>query len=527
MSHVIQHLGLDRPALSIICTAGPSIYRAEIINGIAQTKMSRLRELLDAGMRIVRINFSHVKEDDYPKIHALIKHVRELEVETRQPIPILMDLQGPEIRIIEIHNNKLERLKRGAFVRQGVKLEVSIPADANKPLEPRARLRLVVTFEGDLYPQMVGGELAVIGDNELSLRILEKVSGGVLCVTENEGKLRVMNGVNLPNRGRLEAPVVVENDRRALNENFDVDLIAQSFIRNHSDVYQLHGALGGTPLKSKPIIAKIETPSAVEDIAPILQIPEVFGIMVARGDLGVLADFRQIPQIQENLINAANRLGKPVIVATQMLESMVDHPRPWRPEVQDIAIAIRDGADALMLSEETAIGRFPMKTVRVMAEVINANMPLDRQKYLTKFDGNFVVPNPSKPIDVLGYAICEVAHEARSPFILTYASTGISATLISRFRPEMPVIAITNNQKTIRMLCLLYNVYPVLVHDNPLPRQPKEFIKFLREIVAELELSKHIKRRRKGGPSVCLVGTQELTSIIGVGKAQGIFVFEP
>lgn len=527
MPHVLQHLPLSQPALSIICTAGPAIYDAEQVDGVWQTKFSMLPDLLDVGMRIVRINFSHVQQRDYGKIKCLISHIRELEKNTGQPIPILMDLQGPEIRIVEILGTNLEPLRGKVPIAQGVVIEISTPADASKPLDSQAHLRLVVSFEGDLYPQMLEGETVVIGDNELSLSISEKVGGGVLCITENSDNLKVNKGLNLPDRRNLEAPVLVENDQRALREGFDIDLIAQSFVRSPADVSELQGFLAGTPLRDKPIIAKIETPTAVETVDKILETRGVFGIMVARGDLGVLADFRQIPQLQKRLIDSANKLGKPVIVATQMLESMVDRPRPWRPEVQDIATAIERGADALMLSEETAIGGFPKEAVLVMAEVINENMQLDRKAYLRKFRDDFAIPAPSRPIDVLGFAICEVAYEAGSPFILSYATTGISATLISRFRPKMPVITITNRSDTARKLCLLYNVYPVLVNVDPLPRQPKEFIKFLREIVAELQLTKYSIPKNEKNSSVFLVGTQELTSIGGGGKAQGICVFEP
>ncbi|MEK6280769.1 MAG: pyruvate kinase [Acidobacteriota bacterium] len=527
MPHVLQYLPLSHPALSIVCTAGPSIYQTEDAEGICQTKMSRIRELLDAGMRVLRINFSHVPKQDYEKIKCLIAHVRELERQAKQPIPVLMDLKGAEIRIIDIlddHGNSLK--DRGSVdIGKDVEIEISIPTDTNTALDARARHRVVVSFEGELYPQMVDGEAVVIGDNEIYLRISEKVQGGVLCVTENLGALKLNKGLNLPDRVKLEAPLVVEEDALALREGFDVDLVAQSFVRSASDVAQLNGVLSETPLKGKPIIVKIETPFAVADIDGILQAPGVFGAMVARGDLGVLADFRKIPQLQERIIESANKLGKPVIVATQMLESMVERPKPWRPEVQDISTAIKEGADALMLSEETAVGNFPREAVTVMAEVIREN-PLDRKEYQKKFDGKFAIPNPDRPIDVLGFAICEVAEEAQSPFILSYASTGISATLISRFRPRAPVLAITNRPDTARKLCLPYNVYPVLVNDDPLPRQPQEFIKFLREIVAELGLNRQIKRSGETSSKVFLVGTQELTRLIG-GKAQGIFVFEP
>jgi pyruvate kinase len=527
MPHVRQHLSLKRPALSIICTAGPSVYTTKTVRGRCQTSKSLFPQLLEAGMRMVRINFSHVQPRQYEETKCLISHIRDLEKAKKQPIPILMDLKGPEIRIESILDSNLKRLKF-LEIKQGKRLEISSKADREKPLCRGAQHRLVVNFGGDLYSQMVDKEAVVVGDNELYLRIVERVAGGVLCLTENPGTLKTNRGLNLPDRARLEGPVLGEEDQRALREGFDVDLIAQSFVQDHQDVAAMHGFLNGTPLRDKPIIVKIETPSAVKNIKAILQTRGVFGIMVARGDLGVLVDFKKIPQLQEELINSANKLGKPVIVATQMLESMLERPKPWRPEVQDISTAIKEGADALMLSEETAVGRFPVETVKVMADVINENMPATEPgQYRDKFQGKYAIPNPSRPIDVLGFAICEVAEEARAPFILSYATSGVSATLISRFRPTVPVLAVTKKPETARGLCLPYNVYPVLVRDRRLPRQPQEFIRFLREIVAELGLGELIKLKALEGERVFLVGTQELREIVSGGKAQGIFVFEP
>jgi len=532
MPYVIKSLPLSHPALSIICTAGPSIFRAETEGGACRPKKSLLPELLKAGMGIVRINFSHIQPKKYQEIECLIKHIRDIESKERIPIPILMDLKGPEIRVSDILDSSLKSVTEKPSKSDSVELnrseliELSTSPPPADPISGSAQWRLVLKFEGNLYPQLIREQTVVIGDNDLYLRIDKKVPGGVLCVTENQGTVKIGKSLNLPDLDRLDAPILVQEDKEALNRSFDVDLIAQSFVQKQGDVQRLIGFLDGTPLRNKPVIVKIETPSAVDDIDKILVTDGVFGVMVARGDLGVLADFRKIPQLQRKIIDSANKLGKPVIVATQMLESMIERPKPWRPEVQDISTAIEEGADTLMLSGETAVGHFPEESVKVMAEVIKVNMPVDREKYIAKFGGEYAVPSPRRPIDVIGYAICEAAKEAKSPFILSYATTGISATLISRFRPKVPIIAITNRPDTARKLCLLYNVYPVLVNKDPLPRKPGEFIEFLRQVIAELDLKGYAK------PGVFLVGTQELTTIVGPGggagrRARGVFVFEP
>ncbi len=547
MCHVVQRLPLSHPALSIICTAGPSIFKAVPKDNGWDIGESKMEELLDKGMGIVRINFSHVEENEFDEIDLLIKHIRELEDKRGIPIPILMDLAGPEIRITEIlypnKKGKLEQLpeKTDFNLEIGDHVIFSVNADGDGSLRDNAKARVIVSFEGNFYSEVRRGNTVVIGDNDLYLSVRERYNGSdVLCITENSGSIKIKKSINLPDSPKLDVENLVEKDMNALKRGFDVDLIAQSFVQEHEDVNELIGFLRQTTLKYKPIIVKVETPSAVKDIDKILKKKKVFGIMVARGDLGVLVDFKKIPRIQKRLIDAANRLGKPVIVATQMLESMVHRPKPWRPEVQDISTAINEGADSLMLSEETAIGQFPEETVEVMSEVIKEYTPVDRDEYLRKFDNKYALPNPKRPIDVIGYAICEVAKEANSPFIFSYATTGISATLISRFRPKVPVIAITNRQDTARILSLLYNVYPVLVKEKDLPRQPREFIAFLRDLIAELNLGKYIKEKRKElerekkeVSSLFLVGTQELSTIVGDQygdedfKARGIFVFEP
>jgi len=532
MLQVLQRLPLSHPALSIICTAGPSTHKFKKKGSSYEIAESKLGKLIDAGMGVVRINFSHVKSTQFEEIKFLIKHIRDLEKEKNIPISILMDLKGPEIRIEEIQTKTAHgKAKSHDFIKLQRGDEIKISADYHNNPEGIGDVscRLLVSFEGTFYQEVLQGHTAVVGDNELYLGVKKKLDDGIICTAGSSGIIKKNKAINLPDRGALNVQSPVTQDITALMAGFDVDLIAQSFVQEVADVHRLIGRLVGTQLQDKPIIAKIETPSAVNEIDQILAVDQVFGIMVARGDLGVLADYMEIPQLQRRLINSANKLGKPVIVATQMLESMIERPRPWRPEVQDISTAIEEGADSLMLSGETASGQFAQESVEVMSAVIGKNVPVDRESYCRKFKGKFALPRQERPIDVIGHAICEVADEAESPFIFYYASTGISATLISRFRPSVPVIAITTSQRTARILTLLYNVYPVLVGDGSLPRETKEFIGFLKDINRKLMLTEKLKKENR---QFFLVGTQELTPLINHqnngpgGKARGIFVFE-
>jgi pyruvate kinase len=541
MPIVKQRLPLTHPALSIICTTGPSVFDAKIESGELMVTKSLFKKLLSKGMGIVRINFSHVLPEDYDRIRGLIKHVRQIEEEEKIPIPIIMDLRGPEIRIVEIQMRDKNEDVHSQFIQQNEfkigrseSIKLCKAEDRNSPLPANISCRIILSFEGDFYSSVNNKDTVVIGDNDIYLKVEKKFAHGIICSAENRGTIKVRQSLNLPDARELKIEsVIIEDDIKALNADFDIDIIAQSFIQKAGDVQNLIGCLAGTSLKNKPIIAKIETPAAVADIKNILDIDQVFGIMVARGDLGVLAEYSRIPQIQQDLINEANKLGRPVIVATQMLESMINRPKPWRPEVQDICTAIKGGADTLMLSGETAVGQFPEESVEVMKEVTRVNTPVDQREYLKKFKEDFSIPEPKRPIDVLGYAICEIAKEASSPYIFSYATTGTSATMISRFRPQVPVIAITKSQETARILILLYNVYPVLVDRPNLPREPKEFIKFIKELIDELGIKESISQNAEIQKRLFLVATQELTQIVapenGVlgPRARGIFVFEP
>lgn len=547
MPKIVQSVELSRPPLSIIGTYGPSMckFRPDGKGGYALVD-SCLKALVTEGLGIVRINFSHVARADFPNIEVFIRHVRKVERELQVPIPIMMDLRGPEMRIERIgvksgargqvrHETRFD-IKEGEKVQFFAAHTLRGKRRTAPPLSPDTRACIFVQFEGDIYDAADSGDVVVLGDNVLYLDVKKKSrTQGVICVAQNDGEIKKGQSLNIPGHRSLSIPTPVPKDREALNEGFDVDLIAQSFVQDAADVERLVGFLENTALRGKPIIAKIETQTGYENINDILGCGQVFGVMVARGDLGVLVDYAEIPRLQRDLIDSANRLGKAVIVATQMLESMMKRPRPSRSDVQDIASAIGQGADAVMLSGETAAGLYPVDCVKVMCAVIKAETPVDPVEYLRKFGGKYALPRVDRPIDTIGFAICEVAKEAQSPFIFSYASKGLSATRISRCRPNVPILAITTSQDTARLLVLSYNVYPILVGRKILPRQIEQFMRFMVEIIEGIpdlqtriaEQIARVERDPENSERVFLVATQELSELTAPAASRGIFVFEP
>ena len=551
-----QRVQLKRPTLSIIGTYGPSMCTVtQNHRGPYKVKTSILPDLIDNGMGVVRINFSHVKPEQYPEIKCFIDHVRDVERTKAIPIPIIMDLQGPEIRIDKIliragYRRKLTATEAKVPVNKGQKLllvqvkrQRAQRAGGKRTVEPRLAndtlACIEVRFEGNFYDAVSERDLVVVGDNVLYLhaKVKDSRSQSILCIAQNQANISLNQSLNVPGREAIPIRIPVQADMDALNSGFDIDLIAQSFVQDAGDIERLIGFLEDTPLKGKHIIAKIETPAAYRKIKEILKPEQVFGVMVARGDLGVLVDCAEIPRLQRELINCANKLGKPVIVATQMLVSMMERPRPSRSDVQDIATAVWEGADALMLSEETATGKNPVDCVNVMSEVVREYTPVDQKEYLRKFDHKYALPVVARPIDTIGYAICEVAREADSPMIFSYATTGVSATRISRMRPKVPIVAITTSQETARELVLLYNVYPMLVRRKTLPRQPKGFVRFIHTIIWKpkhkdlwdeiRKKERDLQKRPDEGRSFFIVGTQQLSEVTSPVATRGIFVFEP
>jgi len=526
--HVLAAGPVQPDTLAIVCTMGPRVsLSTRNPDGTfpEPEALTSIEELVEHGMAAARINFSHVRESDFDHVDRLIAAIRATEERLRVPIPVIMDLKGPEIRVVEIRDpdgNPLPSLK----VAEDDRLQLSDVEDSGSPALSGIKARLLVSYPKNLYVELERGHAVVIGDNDVYLRVERRRSpDAVVLRAEHRGTIRAGKHVNLPDveGGRLQAgPRDVAEDLSALGHGFDVDFIAQSFVQDSSDVKALVRLLDRSPRGRRPVIAKIETPAAVQNIDAILADDNVFGIMVARGDLGVLVDFDRIPEIQRRLIDKANIAGKPVIVATQLLESMMQRPLPHRAEPQDIATAVEEGADALMLSGETAAGDFPLESVKVMARVIAATMPINRERYLAKFNRNYTRRPVTRNIHIIGYPICQLAEQAGSPLIVSYATTGMSAAMVSRFRPAMPVLALTTHIETARRLRLLYGVHPVLVdtHGRPdLPRNAEDFVQLVREVVEELGIV-----GRFSLPGRFIVGTMH--NAIKDVRSRAIFTFQ-
>ncbi|MCU0304112.1 MAG: pyruvate kinase [Thermoanaerobaculales bacterium] len=411
----------------IVCTLGPATDSPAGIAG-----------LIAAGMDVVRLNFSHGDREQH---RATIRRIREVARAAGRDIAILQDLGGPKIRL-------------GTLPDAGVVLETGGTVE----LAPEGRApagTLPVS-----YPYLVEdsrpGETILLADGAAELEILEVRADRLVCRVVNGGLLTSRKGVNLP-QADLRVAAVTDKDLADLEVGLaeGVDLVALSFVRHEDDLGPIRSRLAGIP-RPPLVIAKIEKPQAVDRLASI--IAAVDGVMVARGDLGVEMPPEKVPLIQKRIIEAARRAGRPVITATQMLRSMVDSPRPLRAEASDIANAVLDGTDALMLSEETAIGRYPVEAVSMLDRVAGeAESHLD---HLRLADLPAAVGRPDVSA-AISRAACELADAIGAAAIVTTTTSGGTARLIARHRPPVPVLGIASSDAVARQLRLSWGVIPI------------------------------------------------------------------
>lgn len=415
---------MQRCKTKIVCTLGPATESAE---GIAS--------LLETGMDVVRLNFSHGdREDHRQKIHR----IREVSKSLGREVGILQDLGGPKIRLGELP-------EEGVTLEAGSTIALGIEGQAGDGVLPVS------------YPFLledVGvGERILLADGLLELEVREVKSDRLLCEVLIGGTVTSRKGVNLP-QANLRVAAFTEKDRADLEIGLEegVDFVALSFVRHEDDLTPVRERI--TQQSHPPmLIAKIEKPQAVDRLQPILE--AVDGVMVARGDLGVEMPPEKVPMIQKDIIAAARRAGRPVITATQMLRSMVDSPRPLRAEASDVANAVLDGTDAVMLSEETAIGNYPNEAVRVLHRVaLQAEPRIDHAEMLLDSQ------SPCVP-DVTGAissAACELAADVGATAIVTTTASGDTARLVARLRPATPILAMTTSELVARQLSLSWGV---------------------------------------------------------------------
>ncbi len=415
----------------VVCTIGPASESSQIIEA-----------MIRAGMNVARLNFSHGTQEEHLR---KIKTIRQIADRLKEPVAILQDLSGPKIRVGKVKEGGVE-LRRG----EGFSL-------TNREIMGDEK-RVSVTYPS-LPDEVKPGDTILLADGTIELQVLGNSGRDIQCSVVVGGVLTSHKGINFPTRSIL-ASAFTEKDRQDLlfGIQHGVDLIGLSYVKEAADIGEVKRMLEKESADI-PVIAKIERKEALEHIDEILLASD--GIMVARGDLGMETPLERIPNVQKMLIRKANGLGKPVITATQMLRSMVDHTRPTRAEVTDVVNAIYDGTDAVMLSEETASGQFPVEAVQMMAKIAQAaeeEFPFD-QFLKRETEGRTDLPQ------AISHAASLLAEEVDAVAIVTPTESGSTTRWVSKLRPRQPILALSRHLSTIRRLNLCWGVYPVLVPD--------------------------------------------------------------
>ncbi len=443
------------------------IQRAKIVAtlGPSSTDQPTIEKMILAGMDVARLNFSHgTHEEHLQKINIL----RDISTKNHQAVPILQDLQGPKLRVgilpksgMQLSAGDIVSLRR---IEQG---ESEISAEKVIPLD-------IPDVINGLQP---GGRI-FMDDGNLQLQIVKIQVGEIIAEVEIGGMLFSHKGVNLPGAA-LKIPGFTSKDQADLQFGLEngIDAVAVSFVRTAEDIQKIRRAVKQYSSENKflPIIAKLELPEAISNLEEIIDAAD--GVMVARGDLAVETSPSLVPITQKEIIHAANLKAKLVITATQMLESMVKNPRPTRAEASDVANAILDGTDAVMLSAETASGAYPVKSVSMMDAIIQ-----ETEAHFHEW-GHLFIPELKGRMDdpmALAYAARELAHDREVRCIAVFTQTGRSARLIAKMRPDVPIFAFTPIQKTYQQLGLIWGVVPFLV---PFSNSLEEMIKHVEEAI--------------------------------------------
>ncbi|MGD1864559.1 MAG: pyruvate kinase [Phormidesmis sp.] len=426
-----------RPALrrtKIVATIGPATQDAET-----------LRALIEAGATTLRLNFSHGDQENHRRNIQLI---RQLSFELQQPVGILQDLQGPKIRLGKFEAGFIHLAKGDSFILTSRQI-------------PGTKKESSVTYE-PLVEEVPNGATILLDDGKVEMKVVGKdmENHNLICEVVVGGKLSNSKGVNFPGV-YLSIKALTEKDKEdlqfGLNQN--VDWVALSFVRNPQDVLEIKEIIQNSTNRRVPVIVKIEKHEAIEQMDAILSLSD--GVMVARGDLGVELPAEDVPVLQKRLISTANRLGIPVITATQMLDSMVESPRPTRAEVSDVANAIFDGTDAVMLSNETAVGEFPVEAVATMARIAKRTEQEQMERLVEDRNKSHTIPN------AISQAVGQIANQLGASAIMTMTRSGATARNVSKFRPKAPILAVTPLVDVSRQLQMVWGVNPLLVVDLP------------------------------------------------------------
>jgi pyruvate kinase len=437
------NLSMQNRKTKIVCSIGPASNSDEIVS-----------ELALAGMNVARLNFSH---GDHESHRLSIERVRRVSDKLRIPIGILLDTKGPEIRSGTVENGGTVTINKGETVIVTTDDCFTIAAEGQTPA------RLSISWK-DAPEKLHGGHHILIADGLLDLEVLEVVQGGIHCHARNTATIGSKKNVNLLGvHARL--PIMSEQDKKdiAFGVQMDVDFIAASFVSFPHEITEIRTYLESLN-SSIRIIAKIENQEGLNNIREIAKLSD--GVMVARGDLGVQLPAEEIPLAQKYIITACRKAGKPVITATQMLESMIVNPRPTRAELTDVANAILDGTDAIMLSGETANGAYPVEAVKMMGKIACTIERSNEFRELMKKHHNECFIWSHSPKEDLGIIMsrsgAEMASAVKAKVIVTSTLTGNTARILSVFRPDIPVLAITPDKRAERIMQLYWGVLPYL-----------------------------------------------------------------
>jgi len=464
----------------IVCTIGPASQSEEI-----------LKLLLQKGMDVARLNFSHGSQESHGRTYALLRKLSRI---MKRPLAILQDLQGPKMRIGLLAKGPTPLKKGAAFV-------------LTTRESPGSSQRVFTTYN-HLPKDVKEGEYILLGDGYIRLQVKKVKGSEVLTEVIEGGLLREHMGLNLPGTN-LSAPPLTKKDLNdlAFGLSLGVDYVGMSFVRQAHDLKIIKKAMARYG-REVPVIAKLERPESIANLDEILAATE--GVMVARGDLGVEMPLAQVPILQKEIIKKANQQRRLVITATQMLESMIEHPRPTRAEASDVANAIFDGTDAIMLSAETASGKYPVEAVAMMAEI--ASMA---EASLLLTPSPFLFPSPEDSVpDAVAQAAVQAAARLKARGIVAFTQSGTTALLVSKYRPSPPIIAYTPHEGVCQLLGLYWGVAPRIM--RPIADTDR--------LIEEVEKSLRQERLAKVGDTIVLLmgapiyrrGTTDLLKVIRV-----------
>ncbi len=413
----------------IVCTIGP-----------ATNSYEKIIELIQSGMNIARINFSHGTHDEHLQTIQILKRAR---ADLRKPLAIMLDTKGPEVRIGQIPNDEIK-----------VKAKDQIRLVNDENVLSDSRMMICPPF---VLEYLNVGNTILFNDGYVSSHVIDKNGEGILIEIDNAGILSSGKGVNIPGVP-LNLPALTDRDIKDLifGCEQDIDIVAASFIRNDANIHSIKQLLKEHGKGETLVIAKIECHEGIDNFDVILQVAD--GIMIARGDLGVEVPLSQVPKLQKMMIRKCYLAGKPAITATQMLESMNTNPRPTRAEVSDVANAVYDSTSALMLSAETAMGKYPIESVQVMHRISGVTEEdINYKDFFTLHGSKIYHDVPS----AVAFSSVNTAYNAQARSIFVFTSTGYTPRLVSRLRPDIPVIALTDNIKVYHQLSLNWGVIPL------------------------------------------------------------------